>query len=97
MGMSNLVITIIGGLIVAILASWLGLGGSTTVRIRSGVRTSRTGKNIMIFSIIIILGGLIWASKTTQPSGTFTAGHGLAICGVFIFLIGKLIAWYQRN
>lgn len=97
MGMSNLVITIIGGLVVAILASWLGLGGSTTVRIRGGARSSRTGKNIMIFSVIIVFAGLMWASKTTQPSETFTAGHGLAICGVFLFLIGRIIAWYQRS
>lgn len=94
--MNQLFISVVSGLVVIIIASFFGLGGSKNIRI-SGDRTRKTGKWIMIISAIVVFIGLSWAGKNPSGSGELAPGYSLALLGVFSFFIGKFIAWFQRN
>jgi len=97
--MSNLFINVIGGLIVVIIATWLGIGGSTKVIVQSNGRIKKTGKWIIIISVAMILSGLIWAGSNSPVQGGFDLNktgtvHGLTLTGygALLFFIGKIIS-----
>lgn len=96
--MSDLLIQIIAGVIVAIIASFIGIGYK--VRISHGSSSSpKTGKKVMIFSaLVIFIGAMLgdqagWDMNVTQS----VIGATIVGYGVLFFFIGKIIAWYQRN
>jgi xanthosine utilization system XapX-like protein len=88
--MHELLIAIVAGLVVAFLASLLGLSSSNSTVVH-GVRVRKSGKVIIIISVLMILAGLSWAGSGQQLYGYTLAGYG-----VFFFLIGKVVAWFQR-
>lgn len=88
--MNELVITIIGGLAVAFIASLFGWGAGRSTVVQ-GVKVRKSGKIIMIISALMILGGLAWAGNGNEVYGYTLAGYG-----VLFFLIGKVVAWFQR-
>ena len=101
--MSQLLITVIGGLIVLILAAWLGIGGSTRVKVEGGHKVRKTGKLIIFISVLMILGGLAWAGSNAPAQGGIDLsrsgmlyGFTLAGYGVLFFFVGKIVAWWQR-
>ncbi len=87
--MNELLITVIGGLIVAFVAGIFGMSGNRSTMIQ-GVKVRKTGKWIILISIAMILGGLYWANSS-QLYGYTLAGYGL-----IFFVIGKIVAWFQR-
>lgn len=99
--MDQLLITIIGGVIVAIIATWLGISGSTRVVIE-GTHVRKTGKWIILISAVMIFGGLIWMVNSNpqglndcvRPPAVY--GFTLAGYGLIFFMIGKVVAWFQR-
>ncbi len=100
--MTQLIITVAGGIIVAIVVGWFDLGGSTRVMVQ-GVKVKKTGKWMIIFSIAMILTGLILCSKNTLPQGGYDLhasstlyGLTLILYGGIIFVVGKIVAWFQR-
>ncbi len=101
--MNQLFITVIGGLIVAAIASWFGFGGSTKVTIHGGHRVKKTGKWIIIISVVMILGGLAWAGSGSSAKGGLDFNntktlYGLTLAGygLIFFFVGKVVAWFQR-
>jgi len=88
--MNELAITIIGGLAVAFIASLFGWGSSRSTVVQ-GVRVRRSGKIIMIISALMVLGGLTWAGNGSQLYGYTLAGYG-----ALFFLVGKVVAWFQK-
>ncbi|HVM73920.1 MAG TPA: hypothetical protein VMU13_03540 [Candidatus Paceibacterota bacterium] len=88
--MSELLITIIGGLVVAFLAWLFGFSGGKSKVVVQGIRVRRTGKWMMLISAAMILGGLAWASSN-QLYGYTLAGYG-----VLFFIVGKVVAWFQK-
>jgi len=102
--MENFFIEIIIGVIVAALATWFGLSGSkTSVVIKEGVQVKKTGKKIIIVSIIMILGGFILIGNSLDQNNEvdyenikFWMGVSFAGYGVLFYFLGKIVAWYQR-
>lgn len=100
--MEQLIIQIIGGVIVAVIATWLGIGKSHKVIIHHAGPTRRTGKWIILISILMIFGGLAWMSNGypqnfsgwIKPPTVY--GFTLASYGVIFFIIGKVVAWFQK-
>jgi hypothetical protein len=92
--LTQLFITIVGGLAVIILGTWFGIGGTTKVVVQ-GSKVKKTGKWIIIFSILIILGGLTWAGSNSGPNVKIY-GLTLAGYGVLFYSVGKIVAWFQR-
>ena len=88
--MNELIITIVGGLVVAFLAWMFGISGGKSKVVVQGIRVRRTGKWIILFSVLMILGGLAWANSS-QVYGYTLAGYG-----VLFFLVGKVVAWFQK-
>ncbi len=96
--MSQLFINIIGGLIVVIIAAWLGIGGTTRVVVH-GNQSGKAGKWIIIISVVMILSGLFVIGKNPTPTtgidfnnpGTLLVGYG-----IIFFIVGRIIAWFQR-
>ncbi len=88
--MNTLLITVVGGLIVAFIASLFGWGGGRSTFVQ-GVKIRKSGKIIIIISVLMILGGLSWAG-----SGSPLYGYTLAGYGVLFFIIGKIVAWFQK-
>jgi hypothetical protein len=102
--MSELIITVVGGLLVIVIASWFGLGGSTNVTVHGGGRVKKTGKWIILISVAMILGGLAWAGSNSPTQGGFDFNHPgtvygmtLAGYGILFFIIGKIVAWFQKT
>lgn len=102
--MSNFVVTIISGIIVAIIVSWLGIGGSKKQVIMSGgVKVRKTGKLIIIISVIIIIWGMLLLGNNSNPTAIMDmtnrqAANGLLLMflGAILLIIGKIVAWFQR-
>lgn len=95
--MNNILSQIISGIIVALILYWIGLGSNKVIVYNSG-KIRKTGKWIIIISILIIIIGLnIGAKQQVNYTGTISPGYGFAILGGFLFFIGKIIAWFQRN
>lgn len=102
--MSNFLIAVISGLTVLALASWFGIGKDKTARVLpKGFRVRKTGKWIMIISVIIIIWGLIlWGGDPGQSMGfnlhsqRASFGFLMTIAGGILFGIGKIIEWFQK-
>jgi hypothetical protein len=101
--MSELFITVVGGLIVLIFGAWLGLGGSTKVRVEGGHKVKKTGKLLILISALMIIGGLAWAGSNAPAQGGIDLyipgmlyGVTLAGYGVLLLIVGKIVAWWQR-
>ena len=101
--MIQLIITVVGGLLVAIIAAWFGIGGTTKVAIQGGYKPKKTGKLIILISVVMIIGGLAWAGSNSPAQGGFDFSqpgtvYGLTLTGygVLFFIIGKIVAWFQR-
>ncbi|TSC59600.1 MAG: hypothetical protein LiPW15_620 [Parcubacteria group bacterium LiPW_15] len=100
--MDQLFIQIVGGLIVAALAAWFGFGGTKRVIIHRAGPRRRTGKWIILISVPMIFGGLAWMGNSNpqgfddwiKPPAVY--GFTLAGYGVIFFVIGKIVAWFQR-
>lgn len=100
--MNNLLITIVGGVIVAIIVAWFGIGGTKHVTVH-GSPVRKTGKWIILVSILMILGGLAWAGNNTLPQGGVDFSkpgsiYGLTLAGygVLAFIVGRIVAWFQK-
>jgi hypothetical protein len=101
--MGQLFITIIGGLIVAAIASWFGFSGSTKVTIHGGHKVKKTGKWIILISVVMILSGLAWAGSGSPAQGGLDFNkpvtlYGLTLAGygLIFFFVGKVVAWFQK-
>lgn len=90
--MSQLIFTIIGGVITAIVVAWFGIGGTKRVVVH-GTNVRRTGKWIILFSVVMILGGLAWAGSDPLSK---VYGYTLAGYGLIALIIGKIVAWFQK-
>ena len=100
--MEQLIYTVIGGVLIAIISTILGIGGTKRVVIH-GNPVRKTGKWIIIVSILMIFGGLAWAGSNSPTQGGFDFSkpgtiYGLTLTGygVLAFIIGKIIAWFQK-
>lgn len=101
--MSDLIITVVGGLLVIIIASLIGLGKNTKVTVSGGGKVKRTGKWIILISITMILGGFAWAGSNSPTQGGFDFSkpgtiYGLTLAGygLLFYFVGKVTAWFQR-
>jgi len=101
--MGQLIITIIGGLAVMFIASLLGISEKMTITVQGG-KIRKTGKWVIILSILMILFGLYLCSQNPLKEGGYDMNkiktvYGLTLIGygVIIFGIGKFIAWFQRS
>jgi hypothetical protein len=90
--MSQLIFTIIGGVITAVVVSWFGIGGTKRVVVH-GTKVRRSGKWIIFFSVIAIIAGLSWAGS--DPINQ-TYGYTLAGYGALAYITGRIIAWFQK-
>ena len=90
--MRELFFTILGGVITAVIVGWLGLGKSKTVVIQ-GVKVKKTGKWMIIVSVVMILFGLFIASK---GESMIPVGWGIVFYGFILSFIGGIVAWFQR-
>ena len=99
--MSQLLVTVVGGLIVAILIACFGIG-STKVIIQ-GSKLSKTGKKIILTSVVMIILGVILLGQHPLPRGGYDLtqnstiyGIALLVSGFLLFIIGRAVAWYQK-
>lgn len=101
--MSEIVKEIIINIITATAVGLLGIGAYKVVVVHKHERTHRGGKKTMIVGFLMIIGGLFWASQSntsgvginfSEPKTIY--GLTLAGYGLIIFVIGKVVAWYQR-
>ncbi len=100
----ELLITVVGGLLVTIIAAWLGLGGTTKVTIRGGGKIKKTGKWIILISVVMFFVGLSLCRKSDPTQWGFDLNIPSTLYGVTIilysglfFLVGKVVAWFQRS
>ncbi len=100
--MTQLLITVTGGIIVAVIVAWFGIGGTKHITVH-GSPVRKTGKWIIFFSVIMIIAGLAWAGHNSPPEGGFdfnkpgtVYGITLACYGLIGFIIGWIVAWFQR-
>ncbi len=101
--MEQLIYTVIGGVLIAIITTIFGIGKTTQVVV-SGNKVKKTGKWIIIVSVLMILGGLSWAGSNSPPQGGLDFSkpgtiYGLTLAGygVWAFIVGRIVAWFQRN
>jgi hypothetical protein len=100
--MNELLISVVGGLLVIIIAATFGLGG-TKVTVQGGGRIKKTGKWIIIISVVMFLFGLSLLKKNDPTQWGFDLNIPSTLYGVTImlysglfFVVGKIIAWFQR-
>lgn len=96
--MNQLLINVIGGVAVIIIAALFGIGGTTRVVVH-GTHARKTGKWIIIISVVMILVGASLAGKNPSHTGGLNfndPGTLLMGYGVLFFVVGKIVAWYQR-
>lgn len=93
--MKELVFTIISGVIVAIIVSWLGIGGTSHVSVH-GSPVRKTGKWIIVLGVLMIIGGLAWAGRNSTSGLPAINGYVLAGYGLIFFIAGKVVSWFQR-
>lgn len=99
--MDQLLMQVVGGVIVAIIAGCFGIGGTTRV-ISHGTKIRRTGKWIILISVVMIFAGLAWMGNGNpqsmddwfKPPAVY--GFTLALYGFLFFFIGKVVAWFQK-
>jgi hypothetical protein len=99
--MSDLTIQVLANVIGAIVIAAFGIGSVKVIV--NGVRARKTGKKMVLFSWVMMLGGIAWADKYSPPQGGFDFnqpgtmfGITIALYGVLLFLIGLVVAWYQK-
>lgn len=99
--MEQLIIQVAAGVIVLLIATWLGIGGSSVrvVRLQSG-RNSRKWKWTILVSWLMIIAGL-YIFSLNFPVGGFSnpyagMGFSLAFLGLIGLGIGKLGSWWSR-
>jgi len=96
--MSELAITIIGGLVVAIVVAIFGLSGTTRIFISNSHRSPRAGKIIILIGVVMIIAGLAWIGNNDSPQQKTSITDGgslLALYGVLFLIIGKVVKWFQ--
>lgn len=96
--MSQLFINIIGGLVVVIIAALFGIGGTTKVVVH-GNRSGKAGKWIIIISLVMVFAGLSWHAKIAPTKSIFDFNDGGSLLfsyGILFFIVGKVVAWFQR-
>lgn len=96
--MNQLFINIIGGLVVVIVAAWFGIGGTTKVVVHGG-RAGSAGKWIIIISVVMVFAGLSWHDKIAPTRNIFNFSDGGSLLfgyGILFFIVGKIVAWFQR-
>ena len=101
--MEQLIYTVIGGVLVTLITAKLGIEGTKRVVV-NGSPVRKTGKWIIVFSVIMMIGGLAWAGSNSPTQGGFDFskpgtiyGLTLASYGVLAFIIGRIVAWFQKN
>lgn len=101
--MNQLIITVLGGLAVVSIASLMGISDKVNITVRGG-KVRKTGKWIIIFSILMILSGLYLCSQHSLPQGGYDLNaietiYGITLIGygVIAFGIGKFITWFQKS
>jgi hypothetical protein len=101
--MSQLLISVVGGLLVVIIAAIFGLGGTTKVTVHGGGRIKKTGKWIIIISVVMFFIGLSLCKKSDPTQWGFDLNIPSTLYGVTImlysglfFFVGKIVAWFQR-
>jgi len=102
--MSNFVVTIIGGVVVAALVSWLGIGkNKAQVVIVNGSKVKKSGKWIIIISSVIIIWGFLLLGNNSDPTAEINLinrqtvyGFSLILWGGVLFIVGKIIVWFQK-
>ena len=85
---------IIGGLIIVLITAFFGIGGTKHVTVH-GSSVRKTGKWIIIFSVIMIFGGLAWAGSNSGPNVKLY-GYTLAGYGLLAYIVGRIVAWFQK-
>lgn len=95
--MSDLMIQIAAGLIVILIAGWLGLGGKT-ITIQSS-STKKTGKKMILVAWVLIILGLYLGAGANWDTETARAGAGISSLGFgfLLLIVGRVVAWYQGN
>ncbi len=91
--MKDLILMVVGGVLVTVITSIFGIGNSK-ITVIEGVRVKKTGKWIIMVSVMMILSGLVWAGKTTPDARLY--GYTLAGYGFLAFIVGKVITWFQK-
>jgi hypothetical protein len=101
--MSQLFITVVGGLLVVIIAALFGFGGTTKVSVLDGGKVKKTGKWIIIISVVMFFIGLSLCKKSDPTQWGFDLNIPSTLYGVTImlyaglfFFVGKIVAWFQR-
>lgn len=95
--MNDLVVQIVAGLIVILIAGWLGLGGKT-ITIQSNT-TKKTGKKMILIAWVLIFLGLYLGGSGNWDLETVKAGAGASslILGFLLLIFGRIVAWFQSN
>ena len=93
--MSDLMIQIAAGLVVIVIAGWLGLGGRTVTIQSSGTR--KTGKKMILVAWVLIILGLYLGAGANWNLETAKAGAGASslALGFLLLIVGRIVAWYQ--
>lgn len=101
--MDQLFIQVVGGFIVAILVALFNIGGTKVTVVRAA-KTSKTGKWIIIISVIMILVGLaLMGQNAPQKVGLdfnklqTMIGLTLVGYGILALIVGKIVAWFQKS
>lgn len=102
--MASFFIAVISGLTVLALASWFGIGKDKNSKVLpSGFKVRKTGKWIIIISVIMVVCGLaLWLGDPGQNTGfnlhsqRASFGFLMAILGGILFGVGKIIEWFQK-
>ncbi|OGF19336.1 hypothetical protein A3I35_03045 [Candidatus Falkowbacteria bacterium RIFCSPLOWO2_02_FULL_45_15] len=101
---SNLIVTIISGLVVAAMIYWFGIGGGKTSVVQiQGAKIRKTGKWIILISALIIALGIKLLVDSVSPGEKIDYSNmdsiyafGVFSLGVMLFIAGKVITWFQR-
>jgi hypothetical protein len=94
---TGVIITVVGGLV--LYAFGVGRGKTSVVKVQ-GVKVRKTGKWVMLVSAVIVILGLALAGKSIGPGGEMNSDgllwFGISLFGIMSFIIGKIVAWFQR-
>ncbi len=99
--MSNLISTIIGGVIVAVIVAIMGINTNKVV-ISHGEKKKKTGRWIIFFSWCAIFGGLAWAGNSASQHGGIDLNtpqtlYGLTLAGygLLSLFVGNIVKFFQ--
>ncbi len=100
--MSDLIIQVTGRVIVAVLIAWIGIGRKVKIVHSQGVQAKKTGKWMIVISVIMIMLGIILFDSASFEKGiNFNNPKelysiSLLTFGIILLIIGKIVAWFQR-